>query len=136
MVCFIRMSSQAYTGYHGDMHACVSYVCLARQTSSHRLARGKDPWRATRVRTFCGMKESKFYGEGLSYGKWKWLPGPECLPELGLTTPRRGLGVFVDYDKLPGVSVVWSGLRSMCVKVPAPAPLTPTFVLFSHPLKR
>ena len=61
VVCFIRMSSQAYTGYHGAMHACVSYACLARQTSSHRLALERIHGLQSACARFAGWKSCWFF---------------------------------------------------------------------------
>ena len=52
---------------------------------------------------FC---ETNVYDANLSQGRWKWLRASQLLPHPGDTSPRRGMGAFINKDILPGTSVV------------------------------
>ena len=82
---------------------------------------------------FCGLMETNIFGEDLSEGKYQYLHGPELLPILGGSVARRGLGAFIDKERFPGASAVWSGVHSFCVKIPALAPNNcPMIVITTH----
>ena len=66
---------------------------------------------------FAGISESKSYKEDLSKGNYKWLKGPELPPGKGGVV-KRGLGMLINMEKLPGAHVVGRGTNTMWVCVP------------------
>ena len=64
-----------------------------------------------------GFCETKVFGEDLSRGHWRWIPGPESLPGMGEDTPRMGLGVMVDDRIHPDATLDSAGKYSMWVRV-------------------
>ena len=52
------------------------------------------------------IMESRVYGNDLTSGPWHWHAGPEVLPFPGDSSPKRGLGAFVNARKHPGAIVV------------------------------
>ena len=53
------------------------------------------------------ISETRLYGKGnKQYGKWKYIRGPECLPAIGVTTARLGLGMLVNTERFPDADVI------------------------------
>ena len=67
---------------------------------------------------FC---ETNVYDANLSQGRWKWLRASQLLPHPGDTSPRRGMGAFINKDILPGASVVKVYDDSFWVNIPGPS---------------
>lgn len=67
---------------------------------------------------YCMVSETRNYGRDLSRGKWKWVAGDECVPEVGCPTPPKGLGALVNTKLLPSSSVVKSTNQALWLRVP------------------
>ena len=48
------------------------------------------------------FREDSRVDTDLSCGSWKWIDGPEFLPHLGGTIPRRGIAALIDLTRHPG----------------------------------
>ena len=68
--------------------------------------------------SYCMISESRNYGRDLSRGRWKWLAGAECLPEVGCPTPPKGLGALINMDRLPNATIVKSTTCALWIRVP------------------
>ena len=86
--------------------------------------------------------ESRVYGNGLSSGAWQWHAGPEVLSSTGDSSPRRGLGAFVNANKHPGAIVVNKGSYKHSIWLRFPGSAHDLYVcaahvpLYSQPLAR
>ena len=79
-----------------------------------------------------GLMETRVFGGDLSWGKYRWIRGPELLPLPGGAEPRRGLGALVDTSVYPGAAAVWLGMHSFCLRLPSKSGGRPTFVFVCH----
>jgi len=78
---------------------------------------------------FC---ETNVYDADLSHGRWKWLRASQLLPLPGDTTPRRGMGAFINKDILPGASVVKVYEDSFWVSVPGSGKNLGLYLCMTH----
>ena len=75
----------------------------------------------TRKVGIAAFMETHSYGENFATqvpGNWYWLAGPELLPNLGGSVPRRGLGALINGDQFPGGSVLRKFKYSYWLRIP------------------